>query len=241
MEVLAVIPARYDSRRYPGKVLEPLGPHPLIRWVYEAAADCEVLGAVIVATDDERVASCVGEFGGRVEMTRSDHASGTDRVAEVAARHPEAEVVVNIQADQPFVTARMVASLVEPYVAGDRPPMTTLACPMAPELLEDPGAVKVVCDRTGRALYFSRAPIPFDWRADGAPSLHHLGLYAFSREFLCTYAALAAGPLELREGLEQLRALEHGHPVTVCFTDEMVLEVNTPHDMRLARARLARA
>jgi 3-deoxy-manno-octulosonate cytidylyltransferase (CMP-KDO synthetase) len=242
VKAIAVIPARYESSRFPGKVLAPLGPRPMIQWVYEAAMNCGDLDEVVVATDSKLISRCVEGFGGNVEATRSDHRTGTDRVAEVAVRRPAADVIVNVQADQPFVTPAMISALLAPYGDLDEtPPMTTLACPLAAGGHDDPGTVKVVCDRRGDALYFSRAPIPHV--NAGGPSrsaLHHLGLYAFTRTFLDVYAALPAGPLELSESLEQLRALENGHRIRVCVVDAPVLEVNTLQDMERARESVAR-
>jgi 3-deoxy-manno-octulosonate cytidylyltransferase (CMP-KDO synthetase) len=206
--------------------------------VYTAAVACPHLERVVVATDDEGVADCVRAFGGAVEMTSSDHRSGTDRVAEVAERHPESDVVVNVQGDQPFVSADQLTALLGPYLAGETPQMTTLACPLGEGLdAADPGVVTVVRDRRGRALYFSRSPIPY---GDG-PRLHHLGLYAFHRDALKEYTALPETELEVRERLEQLRALEHGFEIMVCLTDEAVLEVNTPADLERARAAVVGA
>jgi len=205
--------------------------------VYTAAAGCPHFDRVVVATDHEGVAECVRAFGGEVEMTRSDHASGTDRVAEVAERHPESGVVVNVQGDQPFVSAEQLTALLGPYLAGEAPQMSTLACPLAGGLdAADPGVVTVVRDRRGRALYFSRSPIPY---GDG-PRLHHLGLYAFTRETVLRFPSLEQTPLERRERLEQLRALEHGIPIRVSATERAVLEVNTPEDLEQAH-RLLRA
>jgi 3-deoxy-manno-octulosonate cytidylyltransferase (CMP-KDO synthetase) len=234
----AVIPARYDSTRFPGKPLALLGGRSMVEWVYEAAASCRHFERVVVATDSDEIAACVHGFGGEVEMTRSDHATGTDRVAEVAERVPEADVIANVQGDQPFVTARMLEQLLEPYLVGDIPEMTTLACPLDPRAAHDPNLVKVVCDRAGRALYFSRAPIPHG--VDGtAPFLHHLGLYAFRAEFLRVYSTLAETQLERCERLEQLRALEHGYRIIVCRTEHAVLEVNTPEDLERAQTLVA--
>jgi 3-deoxy-manno-octulosonate cytidylyltransferase (CMP-KDO synthetase) len=241
MHVLGVIPARYQSQRLPGKPLAMIGNRPMVQWVYEAAKSCSAFHSIIVATDSEEVASCVCSFGGQVEMTRSDHATGTDRVAEVAERYAEMHVVVNIQGDQPFVTPDMLIQLVEPYARGERPEMTTLACPLEPQTgYTDPNVVKVVCDRHGRALYFSRAPIPYYRNPGPAPVFHHLGLYSFRRDFLLQYARLPATPLEQCEGLEQLRVLEHGYTIVVCQTQKAVVEVNTPDDLRQAQAVVAK-
>lgn len=237
MKILAVIPARYDSQRFPGKPLAQIGDRPMVQWVYQAACSCPAFAEVVVATDSSAIADCVLKFGGRVEMTRSDHLSGTDRVAEVAERHPDAAVIVNVQGDQPFVTPKMLTELVSPYLAGENPAMTTLACPLETDRgYCDPNTVKVICDRQDYALYFSRSPIPFYRHSGQAPVFHHLGLYAFQRDFLLAYSQLEPTPLEHCEALEQLRVLEHGYRIKVCRSQHSILEVNTPAD--LAQAQL---
>jgi 3-deoxy-manno-octulosonate cytidylyltransferase (CMP-KDO synthetase) len=238
LKILAVVPVRHGASRFPGKPLADLDGRPLVQWVYEAAASCPVYDLTIVATDSDEIATRIVEFGGRVELTRADHQSGTDRVAEVAERHPDATVVVNVQGDQPFVTPDMLRTLVEPYLAGERPAMTTLASPLVDHAeWTDPNVVKVVRGVGGDALYFSRSPIPYS--GDRDPShfrpLHHLGLYAFLRETLLRFPTLSPTPLEQQERLEQLRALENGIPIRVCETDRVILEVNTPEDLERAR------
>ncbi len=181
-------------------------------------------------------------FGGAVELTRDDHETGSDRVAEVAERHPEADVVVNVQGDQPFATAAMLETLVAPYVAGESPDMTTLACPLGAEHdVADPNVVKVVRAVGGDALYFSRSPIPYARDGGPVPALHHIGLYAFTRETLLRFRDLEPTPLERLERLEQLRALEHGVRIRVCETDRNVLEINTPEDLEQAQRLLDRS
>lgn len=232
MKILAVIPARYNSQRFPGKPLVAIGDRPMVQWVYEAAASCPVFSKVVVATDNADIADCVWSFGGVVEMTRTDHATGTDRVAEVAERYPEMTAIANVQGDQPFVTPKMLTQLVKPYLQGNLPDMTTLACPLVGERdCDDPNVVKVLCDRYNRALYFSRAAIPYYRNHNPAPVFHHLGLYAFRRDFLAKYTKLTPTPLENCEGLEQLRVLEHGYRITVCHTQTSVTEINTPEDL----------
>jgi 3-deoxy-manno-octulosonate cytidylyltransferase (CMP-KDO synthetase) len=227
MNILAVIPARFGSQRFPGKPLVKLGDRPLIQWVYEAAQRSPIFDRVIVATDHEQIAQCVTAFGGTVEFTQSDHPSGTDRVAEVASRHPEADVIVNVQGDQPFVTVDMLAQLVSPFQESAPPEMTTLACPITSQAaFTDPNIVKVVCNQQGDALYFSRSAIPYFRYTREAPVYHHLGLYAFRRDFLSQYASLHPTPLEQCEALEQLRVLEHGYRIRVCHTPAPVLEPN---------------
>lgn len=235
--ILAVIPARYDSQRFPGKPLVTIGDRPIVQWVYEAAKQCPSFSKVVVATDSELIAQCVSEFGGAVEMTSSTHVSGTDRVAEVALRYPDATAVVNVQGDQPFVTTQMLDSLVEPYLNGDKlPDMTTLACPFDKKTdYTDPNVVKVICDRHNKAIYFSRSPIPYYRNSLPAPVFHHLGLYAFRRDFLEQYAEFSPTPLEECEALEQLRVLEHGFSIQVCYTQNATLEINTPDDLIQAK------
>ncbi|MDC0835077.1 3-deoxy-manno-octulosonate cytidylyltransferase [Leptolyngbya valderiana BDU 20041] len=236
MKILAVIPARYQSQRFPGKPLVRLGERPMVQWVYEAACQCPLFDRVVVATDNDKIADCVREFGGRVEMTRDDHLTGTDRVAEVAERYPEMEVVANVQGDQPFVTPRSLSQLLDPYLQGETPEMTTLGCPLDSEAAyRDPNTVKVLCDVRGHALYFSRAPIPYYRNRGSAPVYHHLGLYAFRQDFLAEYAKLTPTPLEQCEGLEQLRVLEHGYAIRVCQTEKAAIEINTPDDLDKAQ------
>jgi 3-deoxy-manno-octulosonate cytidylyltransferase (CMP-KDO synthetase) len=235
MDILAVIPARYNSQRFPGKPLAMIGDRPMVQWVYEAAKSCPDFSKVVVATDSELIADRVRQFGGEVEMTRSDHPTGTDRVAEVAQRYPEMTAVANVQGDQPFVTPQMLTQLISPYLGGESPAMTTLACPLDMKSgYTDPNTVNVVCDRNSNALYFSRAPIPYFRHPGNAPVFHHLGLYAFNRDFLAKYAQLSPTPLEECEGLEQLRVLEHGFTIRVCLTQKAVLEINTPEDLAKA-------
>lgn len=246
MEVLGVIPARMAAVRFPGKPLADLAGRPLVQWVYEAAAASPTLDRVVVATPDAEIATAVRAFGGEAVLTSPLHPSGTDRVAEVAAS-TTADVVVNVQGDQPFVTAAMLERLVDPFSEGSDGSevlMTTLGAPLYAEHdSTDPNVVKVVCDRRGDALYFSRSAIPFVRHpAPGpVPVLHHLGLYAFTRAFLDVYRTLAPTPLEVAEGLEQLRALEHGYRIRVSLTDAPAVEVNTPEDLAAALAVAAAA
>ena len=240
MRALAVIPARFASERLPGKPLVKLDGKPLVEWVYTTTVECNLFERVIVATESEEVVACVLEFGGSVELTGQHHRTGTDRVAEVAERYPGCDVVANVQADQPFLTTRMLEELLTPYVAGESPDMTTLACPLVGDP-DDPNVVKVVCDQNGDALYFSRSRIPFSDVASEPALLHHLGLYAFRADFLTTFSALRSSPLERAERLEQLRALEHGYRIRVCRTEGPTLEINTPEEWQQAQAHLSRS
>jgi 3-deoxy-manno-octulosonate cytidylyltransferase (CMP-KDO synthetase) len=246
VEVLGVIPARMAALRFPGKPLVDLAGRPLVRWVYEAAASSPTLDRVVVATPDQEIVNVVRAFGGEAVLTGAHHPTGTDRVAEVADA-TDADVVVNVQGDQPFVTPAMLEQLVAPFSLGlaeGAVVMTTLGAPLrAADDAADPNVVKVVCDSRGDALYFSRSPIPYVRQPTAAeepmPVLHHLGLYAFSRPFLSVYQTLAPTPLERCEHLEQLRALEHGYRIRVSRTEAPAIEVNTPGDLAAALAYVA--
>ena len=233
--LLAVIPSRYASQRFPGKPLVAIGGKPMVQWIYEAATSCEVFDEVIVATDDQRIADAVAGFGGQCMMTSSEHQTGTDRVAEVARSYPSASVVVNVQGDQPFVTNDILTRLVQPYLDGETPDMTTVACPLVGEqTYRDPNTVKVVCDQHMLAMFFSRSPIPYYRTQVEAPVYHHMGLYAFSAAFIQHYAELTPTPFEQCEQLEQLRVLEHGYRIRVSLIDRAIPEVNTPDDLIVA-------
>lgn len=229
MSTTIIIPARYDSSRFPGKVLAPLRGRPLILWVLERAQ--RVSGAsVCVATDDARVRAVVEAAGGRAVMTSEAHPSGSDRVAEVA-RSLESELIVNLQGDEPLIEARAIEDLLATF---DDPAveLATLArrCD-DPSAIADPNVVKVVVDRRGDALYFSRSPIPWRERHPTTPLLRHVGVYAYRRETLLRLSALEPTPLELAEGLEQLRALEHGIAIRVVETDYEAHGIDTPEQL----------
>jgi len=238
-----VIPARYDSERLPGKVLRELAGRPMLQWVHERAA---AAGAqeVLIAADDARIVSAAQRFGAQAQLTAREHASGTDRIAEVARVRGWArrDIVVNLQADEPLMPPALigqVAALLEQRPSAD---LATLAAPLAAaaEFL-DSNTVKVVCAADGRALYFSRAPIPFDRGHPGAAAgaLRHIGLYAYRVEALQRLTQLPGGALEGREKLEQLRALEHGLTIQVgAALEPPGADVNTEADLERVRALL---
>ena len=236
MSVAIVIPARYASTRLPGKpLLRETGKY-LIQHVYERACEAKCASDVIVATDDERIFDAVHEFGGRVVMTRADHPSGTDRIAEVAAHLPAA-VIVNLQGDEPQFDPAALDLLAGLLVDDSRSDMTTLAVPIANrETYLNPNVVKLVCDASWKALYFSRSPIPMvregepDFSARPARFLHHLGVYAYRREFLLKVAGMPASPLEQIEKLEQLRVLGMGGTIRVGLVATAHRGVDTPTD-----------
>jgi 3-deoxy-manno-octulosonate cytidylyltransferase (CMP-KDO synthetase) len=211
----------------------------MIEHVYRRAAASPAVDAVIVATDDERVADAVEGFGGVAWMTRPDHRSGSDRLAEVAA-DLRCDIVVNVQGDEPLLASEMIAEAVAPLSADPSIPMGTLCRRIEdPADLADPHVVKVVVDRAGFALYFSRAAIPFTRdaaRAPGpSPAFKHIGLYVYQRTFLLAFAGLAPTPLELAESLEQLRALEHGFRIRAVETTHDSIGVDTPSDLERVR------
>jgi 3-deoxy-manno-octulosonate cytidylyltransferase (CMP-KDO synthetase) len=233
-EIVAVIPARYASTRLPGKPLLADTGRPLIQHVVEAARRSRRIQRVIVATDDERIALAVRGFGGDVAMTRPDHPSGTDRVAEVARGLPNARIIVNLQGDEPEVSGEALDTVVEMLERDPAAVMSTLGTPIRDEeIFLDPACVKVVFGANGRALYFSRSPIPCHrdgMPADGVLGYLHLGLYAYRREFLMWLSGQRPSSLETTEKLEQLRVLEAGHAIAVGLIEEPAVGIDTPGD-----------
>ncbi len=264
LRAVGLIPARYASTRFPGKVLARIADRPMIQHVVERARQAKLLDLVLVATDDVRVRDAVEAFGGRTVMTSPDHASGTDRIAEVA-RGIDCQIVVNVQGDEPTLDPAGIDRAVAPLLDDPTIEMATLCTPIRDEAAaRDPNNVKVVCDRRGFALYFSRSPIPYyrgiqdlgaGGRGPGAggdagrgargagPALwrKHIGLYAYRREALLRLAALAPTALEAAERLEQLRALEHGIRIVVVETDHDAIGVDVPEDIPRVAALLAGA
>lgn len=236
MQILCVIPSRLGSTRLLRKPLLPIQGKPMIQWAYENAKRCKILAEVIVATDSEEIADVIQQIGGKTIMTDPHILTGSDRVAMVAQQHPEMDVIINLQGDEPFIKPCMLEQLVAPYLQGELPDMTTLATPLDMQVAyTNPGAVKVIMDLQGNALYFSRSPIPYFRTQQQAPVYHHIGLYAFRRDFLLRYTALPQTPLEKTELLEQLRALEHGFKIRVCLTNEKTLEINLPEELERAQ------
>jgi 3-deoxy-manno-octulosonate cytidylyltransferase (CMP-KDO synthetase) len=235
MNILCVIPSRIASTRLPRKPLLEIQGKPMVQWTYENACRSSVMAKVVVATDDLEIAEVITRCGGTVEMTDAAIPTGSDRVAAVAARYPEMDIIVNLQGDEPFIRPDMLESLVAPYLLGESPEMTTLAYPLLAHEYSDPGVVKIVTDLNHNALYFSRSLIPYPRAETKIPLYHHMGLYAFRRDFLRKFTSLAQTPLELTESLEQLRALEHGYRIRVCHTNSRSLEINTPEELALAQ------
>lgn len=253
MAVVAIIPARYSSTRFPGKPLAKIGGKPMVQHVYESASKASGLDRVMVATDDHRILEAVRGFGGEAVLTSKNHASGTDRLAEVAKRL-KAEWIVNVQGDLPFVRPQTISRTLGPLRRDRSLFMGTASTPIY-EKQEwiNPNVVKVVTDARGFALYFSRAPIPYiRERATDAGALkpetvsrergiwgyRHIGIYAYRRDFLLKFSRLRPSALEKREGLEQLRALAHGYRIRVTQVEEPSVEVDTPEDLEKAEAYL---
>jgi len=235
VKAAVIIPARYGSSRLPGKALLDIEGKPLIQRVYERSLMASRAGRVIVATDDMRIADAAAAFGGEAVMTSSAHRSGTDRVAEAAGKIDE-EIIVNVQGDEPLIEPVVIDSVIERIIADEDIVCSTAASPIPEESVwRDSNAVKVVMDHRGRALYFSRSPLPF-YRDGGFGGAYlHAGIYCFRRDFLMQFAALKQTPLEQAEKLEQLRMLECGFKIGVVITGHVSIGVDTPRDLEVVR------
>jgi 3-deoxy-manno-octulosonate cytidylyltransferase (CMP-KDO synthetase) len=257
-QIVAVIPARYASSRFPGKAIVDIVGKPMIQWVYERTCQAAGVGRVVVATDDARILQVVQGFGGNAVMTSPSHPTGTDRLAEVAATL-DAELIVNVQGDEPLIEPSAIDAAIAPFAENPTLVMSTLRCPIPTvDELFDISITKVVVDAQDFALYFSKAPIPYHrdgWGpiismvprlrlAGGTPPVlgwRHIGLYVYRRTFLLTFARLPQTPLERLEQLEQLRALEHGYRIKVVPTPYVSIGVDTPEDAAKVKRMLRRA
>ncbi len=241
MKISAVIPARYASSRFPGKPLAAINGRPMIQHVYEKAQQCGPIDRVVVATDDERIIRAVEAFGGHAVMTDGGHQTGTDRIAE-AARNIDADILVNVQGDEPLVPPAAIADAVQPLIEDSSIPLGTLKTAILDtDDVHNPHIVKVVTDDKGFALYFSRSAIPWCNPHQGSPMrrYRHIGIYAFQRDFLYAFTALERSSLEILEQLEQLRALEHGWPIRVVETSYYPVGVDVPEDIQRVEKILA--
>jgi 3-deoxy-manno-octulosonate cytidylyltransferase (CMP-KDO synthetase) len=239
LTALGVIPARLHSTRLPRKVLRDVAGKPLVVHVWEAARRSPDLAEVLVATDADEIVQACTRHGVPAVLTSVDHPSGTDRVWEVAQSRA-ADVYVNVQGDEPFVTPGHIARLIAPFREHPDTQAATLKIRLLPEEADNPAVNKVVCSSDGRALYFSKYPVPYDRDGRGVLRFKHVGLYAYTRGALDAFHRLPPSPLELAERLEQLRFLENGIAITVVETDEPTIGVDTEADLRAAEARLAR-
>lgn len=235
LKVLCVIPSRISSSRLPRKPVLPIQGQAMILWTYQNALRCKNLTTLVVATDSQEVADIIQQVGGLTTINMENFATGSDRVAAIAEHYPDMDVIINLQGDEPFIQPSMLNSLIAPYLNGQNPDMTTLACQLLPHEYDDPGVVKVVCNLHNQALYFSRANIPYQRQQSTGNLYHHIGAYAFSRNFIKIYPTLNQTPLEITESLEQLRVLEHGYQITVCFSKHRTLEINTPEEYKRAQ------
>lgn len=236
-KILGVIPSRYASSRLPGKPLLDICGKPMIEHVYRRAVASGIFSRVVIATDDSRIYEASEKFGGDVVMTRADHPDGSSRVAEVA-RGVDVDYVINIQGDEPMLDPRMLKELAEGLIADKGADSATVCVPITNEAdFQNPNIVKVVRAANGRALYFSRSPIPFVRNKTDCPVWEHLGIYAFTKEFLLKFVELPSTPLMAAESLEQLRILEHGYTMAVIPTKYPSLgpNVNTEEDLEKAR------
>ncbi len=233
LRIIGVIPGRYGSSRFPGKIVAKIAGKPMVQRVYERSAQSKLLDELVVAVDDQRVFDIVETFGGKAVMTGSHHQSGTDRLAEIAA-HFEGDIYVNIQGDQPLIDPAMIDEAVEPMIHNSEIQMSTLKIKIEEENYHDPGVVKVVTDKEGWALYFSRSLIPYNRDGMDVDIFEHVGLYVYRKDFLQTYTQLADTPLGESEVLEQLKVLEHGHRIFVAETKcdrSTGYNVDTPEDL----------
>ncbi len=256
MRVAGIIPARYGSTRLPGKPLLDIGGKPMVQWVYEVARQASLLERVIIATDDRRIVEAVEAFGGEARLTSTNHCSGTDRVVEVAAQL-NAEIIVNIQVDEPLLEPQVIDLAVAPLLGDSSLVMVTVKCRAdRVEDLFDPHIVKVVTDRQDYALYFSRLPLPFIQQGSKKELSHekflmkhpellsryyrHIGLYVYRKEFLMSYARWGPSPLEKLEGLEQLRVLENGHKIKVITAECSSRGIDTLRDLHWVKERISK-
>ena len=234
MKSICVIPARYSSTRLPGKPLKDICGKPMICRVWERASKAKSVAEVIVATDDERILSAVEKNSGKAMMTRADHKTGTDRLAEVAEKFSDAEVIVNVQGDEPLIEPALIDELVAEFVADKNLQMATVATELTDaDEMKNPNNVKVVLDKKNDALYFSRSLIPYPRNAGKAKVFKHIGIYAYRRNFLLAYAKMEPTPLEQSESLEQLRALENGFKIRVIKSSCKFIGVDTEEDLKL--------
>ena len=233
MKIICVIPARFASTRLPGKPLKDICGKPMICRVFERAKLAKNISEVIVATDDERIFEAVEKNSGRAMMTRTDHKTGTDRLAEVAEKFPDADVVINVQGDEPLIEPALIEELAEQF-EDENLQMATVATELLDEEeMKNPNNVKVVIDKNNNALYFSRSLIPYPRNSGKAKVFKHIGIYAYRRNFLLNYAKMSPTELEQAESLEQLRALENGYKIRVIKSDCKFVGVDTEEDLKL--------
>jgi 3-deoxy-manno-octulosonate cytidylyltransferase (CMP-KDO synthetase) len=229
-KIVGIIPARWGSTRFPGKALHGIAGKPLIRHVWERCVEADCFDQIVIATDDMRIAEVGFNFGAEIALTAADHPSGTDRVAEVARKLKKATIILNVQGDEPLVDPSLLQRLARKLTDNRNLPIVTAATPISLEDSLSEDNVKVVMDRLGNALYFSRSPIPFRRGSNGVKTYKHLGIYGFRRKALLDFVRMSPGTLEQAEQLEQLRALENGLKIRVVVSEINSIGVDTPDD-----------
>jgi 3-deoxy-manno-octulosonate cytidylyltransferase (CMP-KDO synthetase) len=229
-KVVGIIPARWGSTRFPGKALHGIAGKPLIQHVWERCVEADCFDQLVIATDDMRIAEAGFNFGAEIALTAADHPSGTDRVAEVARKLKKATIILNVQGDEPLVDPSLLQRLARKLMDNRNLPIVTAATPISPEDSLSEHTVKVVMDRLGNALYFSRSCIPFRRGSNGPKTYKHLGIYGFRRKALLDFVRMSPGALEQAEQLEQLRALENGLKIRVVVSENNSIGVDTPDD-----------
>lgn len=235
MKFLGVIPSRYASTRLEGKPLKDICGHTMIEWVYKRTK-LSNLDEVVVATDDERIYEEVEKFGGKAILTSKEHENGTSRIAEVCTKYEDYDVIVNVQGDEPLIESEMINSIINSFKEDDTISMSTLKYKIdTMEEIENPNYVKVITDKKGYALYFSRSVIPYPRKLDIQNYYKHVGIYGYKRDFVVEYAKMEPTPLELSESLEQLRALENGYRIKVMETPYKIIGVDTQEELEKVR------
>lgn len=239
MKILCVIPARYDSTRFPGKALADINGKPMIQWCYESSLKSKLIDKLIVATDDKRIFDAVKKFGGEVVMTSKKHRSGTDRIAE-AAKKFKCDIVVNVQGDEPFIDYRTIDKTIDALRKDKNAQVSTVAKKITDKKeINNPNTVKVVFDNDFNALYFSRSVIPYDRDGNGKASYYrHYGLYIYRKDYLMKITKLPESPLEKTEKLEQLRVLENGGKIKIVLTNKDSVSIDTPEDLNKVLKRV---
>lgn len=235
MKFLGVIPSRYASTRLEGKPLKDICGHTMMEWVYKRTK-LSNLDEVVVATDDERIYKEVERFGGKAILTSKEHENGTSRIAEVCTKYEDYDVIVNVQGDEPLIEPEMINSIINSFKEDDTISMSTLKYKIdTMEEIENPNYVKVITDKKGYALYFSRSVIPYPRKLDIQNYYKHVGIYGYKRDFVVEYAKMEPTPLELSESLEQLRALENGYRIKVMETPYKIIGVDTQEELEKVR------
>ena len=235
MKFLGVIPSRYASTRLEGKPLKDICGHTMVEWVYKRALKSK-LDKVVIATDDERIMDEVKSFGGNAILTRTDHLNGTSRIAEVCETYTDYDVIVNIQGDEPLIEPDMINAIIDSFIEDTSITMSTLKHKLTNMAeIENPNAVKVITDKNGFAVYFSRSVIPYPRKLNMDNYYKHVGIYGYKRDFVMEYAKMPSTPLELSESLEQLRVLENGYKIKVIETLHKIIGVDTQEELDRVR------